>query len=46
MSRNDDYTAVNISHFLYQQNFINLLVLIYQDKQIRVFLSKLISHKN
>ena len=38
VSRNDDYTTGNLLDYLYHQNIINLLVHIYQDKQIRLFL--------
>ena len=37
MSKNDDYAAGNLLHYLYHQNYCKL-----QYNQIRVFLSKLI----
>ena len=42
ISGNDDFTTRNLLDYLYYQNIINSLVLIYQDKQTRVFFNKLI----
>ena len=42
MSRNDNYTTVNLLDYLYHQKYYKLMVQIYQDKQIQVFLNKLI----
>ena len=45
MSRNDDYAIGNLLDYLYHQNIANSFVQIYQDKQIQVFLNKLILYK-
>ena len=42
MSRNNGYTTGNVLDYLYNQNIINLLVQICQEKKIRGFLNKLI----
>ena len=39
MSRNDDYTTRNLLNYLYHQSY-------YQDKQMRVFLTKLSLQEN
>ena len=46
MSRNGDYSTVNLLNYLYHQNYYKLIGIDYQDKQIQVFLSKLISQEN
>ena len=46
MSRNGDYSTVNLLNYLYYQNYYKLIGIDYQDKQIQVFLSKLISQEN
>ena len=47
ISRNDDYTTENLLDFSYHQNYYKrALALIYKDKEIQVFLNKLVSQKN
>ena len=46
MSKNDIYTTENLLGFSYHQNCYKSLVQIYQDKQMQVFLNKLILQKN
>ena len=41
MSRNDDFTTANLLDYLYHQKYYKT----YQDKQIQVFLNKLISQE-
>ena len=43
MSRNHDSTTGNLLDFSYHQNYYKLIgIALYQDKQIRIFLNKLI----
>ena len=43
MSRNHDSTTGNLLDFSYHQNYCKLIgIALYQDKQIRIFLNKLI----
>ena len=46
MSKNNDYTTGNLLDYLIIKNIINALVQIYQGKQIRAFLNKLIMQEN
>ena len=46
MFRNDDYTTGNLLDCLYHENYYKLIAVIYQDKKIQLFLSKLILQEN
>ena len=46
MSRNDDYTTWNLLDFSYHQNYYKLIGIDYRDKQIRIFLNKVILQEN
>ena len=46
ISINNDYARGNIFDFSYHPNIIKLLPYIYQDKQIQIFLSKLVLQEN
>ena len=46
MSRNDDYTTGNLMDYLHHQNYCKLIGIDNQDKEIQIFLHKLILQEN